>query len=153
MPVSVTPLQWERSHGEVDPSPEVLVEPAAEPIPEPEPASAAPPAPMGAGAQSADASAISSGGAAGGLSYYELPSLWQLLTDTTEDAAITTPLTRLLDQMEDSPAFRRGQVAGAIADLQEALEQVSHQADGDDRLSLPVGTVFILAHVLLRHMP
>ena len=90
---------------------------------------------------------------AGGLSYYELPSLWQLLTDTTEDAAITTPLTRLLDQMEDSPAFRRGQVAGAIADLQEALEQVSHQADGDDRLSLPVGTVVILAHVLLRHMP
>ena len=153
MPVSVTPLDWERSHGEVDPSPEVLVEPAAEPIPEPEPASAAPPAPMGAGAQSADASAISSGGAAGGLSYYELPSLWQLLTDTTEDAAITTPLTRLLDQMEDSPAFRRGQVAGAIADLQEALEQVSHQADGDDRLSLPVGTVVILAHVLLRHMP
>ena len=90
---------------------------------------------------------------AGGLSYYELPSLWQLLTDTTEDAAITTPLTRLLDQMEDSPAFRRGQVAGAIADLQEALKQVSHQADGDDRLSLPVGTVVILAHVLLRHMP
>ena len=153
MPVSVTPLQWERSHGEVDPSTEVLVEPAAEPIPEPEPASAAPPAPMGAGVQSADASAISSGGAAGGLSYYELPSLWQLLTDTTEDAAITTPLTRLLDQMEDSPAFRRGQVAGAIADLQEGLEQVSHQADGDDRLSLPVGTVVILAHVLLRHMP
>ena len=153
IPVSVTPLDWERSHGEVDPSPEVSAEPEPEPIPEPEPASAAPPAPMGAGVQSADASAISSGGAAGGLSYYELPSLWQLLTDTTEDAAITTPLTQLLDQMEDSPVFRRGQVAGAIADLQAALEQVSHQADGDDRLSLPVGTVVILAHVLLRHMP
>ena len=154
MPVSVTPLDWERSHGEVDPpEPEVSAEPEPEPIPEPEPASAAPPAPMGAGAQSADASAISGGGAAGGLSYYELPSLWQLLTDTAEDAAITTPLTRLLDQLEDSPAFRRGQVAGAIADLQAALEQVSHQADGDDRLSLPVGTVVILAHVLLRHMP
>ena len=91
--------------------------------------------------------------AADGLTHDELPSLWQLLTDTNEDAAITTPLTRLLDQMEDSPAFRRGQVAGAIADLQEGLEQVSHQADGDDRLSLPVGTVVILAHVLLRHMP
>ena len=154
IPVSVTPLQWERSHGEVDPpEPEVSAEPEPEPIPEPEPASAAPPAPMGAGAQSADASAISGGGAAGGLSYYELPSLWQLLTDTAEDAAIRTPLTLLLDQMEDSPVFRRGQVAGAIADLQEALEQVSHQADGDDRLSLPVGTVVILAHVLLRHMP
>ena len=154
MPVSVTPLQWERSHGEVDPpEPEVSAEPEPEPMPEPEPASAAPPAPMGAGAQSADASAISGGGAAGGLSYYELPSLWQLLTDTAEDAAIRTPLTLLLDQMEDSPVFRRGQVAGAIADLQAALEQVSHQADGDDRLSLPVGTVVILAHVLLRHMP
>ena len=154
MPVSITPLHWERSHGEVDPpEPEVSAEPEPEPIPEPEPASAAPPAPMGAGAQSADASAISGGGAAGGLSYYELPSLWQLLTDTAEDAAIRTPLTLLLDQMEDSPVFRRGQVAGAIADLQAALEQVSHQADGDDRLSLPVGTVVILAHVLLRHMP
>ena len=91
--------------------------------------------------------------AAGGLSYNELPSLWQLLTDTNEDAAISTPLTLLLDQMEDSPAFRRGQVAGAIAALQAALEQVSHQADGDDRLSLPIGTAVILAHVLLRHMP
>ena len=108
---------------------------------------------MGAGAQSADASAISSGGAAGGLSYYELPSLWQLLTDTNEDAAITTPLTRLLDQMEDSPAFRRGQVAGAIADLQAALEQVSHQVDGDTPLTISTGTAVVLAHVLLRHMP
>ena len=153
MPVSVTPLQWERSHGEVEPEPEVVAPPEPAPTAEPEPASAAPPSPSGAGEQSADASAISSGGAAGGLSYAELPSLWQLLTDTTEDAATTTPLTRLLDQMEDSPAFRRGQVAGALGALQEALEQVSHQADGDDRLSLPVGTVFILAHVLLRHMP
>ena len=42
-----------------------------------------------------------------------MPELWQLLTDTAEDAAIRTPLTLLLDQMEDSPAFRRGQVAGA----------------------------------------
>ena len=153
MPVSVTPLQWERSHGEVDPEPEVSAEPEPEPMPEPEPASAAPPSPSGAGVQSADASSISSGGAAGGLSYAELPSLWQLLTDTAEDAAVRTSLTVLLDQMEDSPAFRRGQVAGALADLQAALEQVSHQADGDDRLSLPVGTVVILAHVLLRHMP
>ena len=63
MPVSVTPLQWERSHGEVDPpEPEVSAEPEPEPIPEPEPASAAPPAPMGAGVQSADASASSIGG-------------------------------------------------------------------------------------------
>ena len=90
---------------------------------------------------------------AGGLTHEELPSLWQLLTDTTQDAAITTPLTRLLDQMEDSPAFRRGQVAGAIADLQEALEQVSHQVDGDAPLKIRTGTAVVLAHVLLRHMP
>ena len=91
--------------------------------------------------------------AAGGLSYNVLPSLWQLLTDTNEDAAISTPLTLLLDQMEDSPAFRRGQVAGAIAALQAALEQVSHQVDGDAPLKIPTGTAVVLAHVLLRHMP
>ena len=134
----MTVLQGERSHGEDWVTHSV---------------SAAPPSPGGVDASADDLTAISGGGAAGGLTHHELPSLWQLLTDTAEDAAITTPLTRLLDQMEDSPAFRRGQVAGAIADLQAALEQVSHQADGDDRLSLPVGTAVILAHVLLRHMP
>ena len=102
---------------------------------------------------SADASAISSGGAAGGLSYAELPSLWQLLTDTAEDAAVCTSLTVLLDQMEDSPVFRRGQVAGALADLHAALEQVSHQVDGDAPLMISTGTAVVLAHVLLRHMP
>ena len=91
--------------------------------------------------------------AAGGLTHDELPSLWQLLTDTNEEAAIRTPLTLLLDQMEDSPAFRRGQVAGAIAALQAALEQVSHQVDGDTPLKISTGTAVVLAHVLLRHMP
>ena len=134
----MTVLQGDRSHGEDWVKHSV---------------SAAPPSPGGVDVSADDLTAIGGGGAAGGLSYNELPSLWQLLTDTAEDAAIRTPLTLLLDQMEDSPAFRRGQVAGALGALQEAHEQVSLQADGDDRLSLPVGTVFILAHVLLRHMP
>ena len=94
----MTVLQGDRSHGEEWVTYSV---------------SAAPPSPGGVDASADDLTAIGGGGAAGGLSYNELPSLWQLLTDTAEDAAIRTPLTLLLDQMEDSPAFRRGQVAGA----------------------------------------
>jgi hypothetical protein len=89
MPVAVTPLQWERSHGEVDPEPEVSAEPEPEPMPEPEPASAAPPSPSGAGEQSADASAISSGGAAGGFTLCDdldhLQRVYQFLAQAYEN--------------------------------------------------------------------
>lgn len=129
--VSVIPLDWYLSHGESEPEHEVEAPPEPAPIPEPEPASAAPPS--GAGEQSADASAISNGGVADGLSYAELHSLWELVTDTAENAAIRTSLTVLLDPMEASPAFSCGHVAAAMADLQAALEQMSHQVDGMPR--------------------
>ena len=134
----MTVLQGDRSHGEGWVTYSV---------------SAAPPSPGGVDVSADDLTAIGGGGAAGGLSYNELPSLWQLLTDTAEDAAIRTPLTLLLDQMEDSPAFRRGQVAGALSELRAALNRVSHTAEGHEELSLSVGTVVVLAHTLLRHQP
>lgn len=115
------------------------------------PRQADPPSDGGAGINSAGDSAVSGG--TGGLSNAESPSIWELLTDTSDQVAVMSPLTLALEQMESSPSFRRGQVAGALGELQQALEQVSHAADGDTEVSLPAGTVMVLAHVLLRHMP
>ena len=42
-------------------------------------------------------------------------------------------------------------LVGALDELQHALERTSHTATGDEQMSLPVGTVMVLAHVLLRH--
>ena len=115
------------------------------------PRQADPPSEGGAD-NSAGATAAGVGGGDSGFTF-ELPTLWQLLTDTAEEIAFTSPTTMLLDQLEDSPRFRRGQVAGALADLQEVLEKVSHTADGTEPVSLQAGTVLILAHTLLRHQP
>lgn len=135
----MTHLAWSRSHGEI----ETVVIPMA---------SAAPPV-HGGGTASADALTAISRGGADGLSSSERPSMWELLTDTAEDVAVRSPLTLLLEQLEESPAFRRGQVAGALAELQMALEQVTHQGNGEAEVSLQAGTVVVLAHTLLRHQP
>ena len=79
--------------------------------------------------------------------------MWELLTDTADDYAQRSELTLLLEKLEESGPFRRGQVAGALADLQVALEGVSHLNSGDSEVSLPAGTVVVLAHALLRHQP
>ncbi len=136
----MTQLQGYRSHGE--PFDETFTIPR----------SADPPALGGVGINSAGATAAGVGGGDSGFTF-ELPTLWQLLTDTAEEMPITSPTTMLLDQLEDSPRFRRGQVAGALADLQVALEKISHTADGTESVSLQAGTVLILAHTLLRHQP
>tara|TARA_B100002051_G_scaffold47140_1_gene41851 strand:- start:200 stop:388 length:189 start_codon:yes stop_codon:yes gene_type:complete len=62
-------------------------------------------------------------------------------------------MPQLVGRLEDSTPFRRGQVAGALGELEAALSQVSWKADGDDRVSLPVGTLTVIAHALLRHQP
>ena len=89
----------------------------------------------------------------GGISGFILPTLWEVLTDITEEVPIHSAMTQLLDQLEESPRFRRGQIAGALSDLQRVLEEISHQSTGDEEVSIPVGTVVILAHCLLRHQP
>ena len=93
------------------------------------------------------------GGGASGLSPSDRPSLWELLTDTSDELPLRSPMTLLVEKLEESPAFRRGQVAGALVELQRALETVSHTCNGDEALSLQVGTVTVLAQALLRHQP
>ena len=92
-------------------------------------------------------------GAIGGISGFILPTLWELITDTAEEMPIQSAMTLLVDQLEESPRFRRGQVAGALSDLQRVLEEISHHSTGHEQVSIPVGTVVILAHCLLRHQP
>ena len=80
-----------------------------------------------------------------------LPTLWELITDTSEEVPLCSPMTKLLDQLEENPRFRRGQLSVALGELKEVLEQFSHDSNGAEEVSLPVGTVTVLAHVLLRH--
>ena len=89
----------------------------------------------------------------GGVSGLIRPSLWELLTDTAEEVAMRTQMTLLMDQLEESAPYRRGQVAASLEVLRKALEQASHTADGDEQVSMPIGTLVILAHALLRHQP
>ena len=91
--------------------------------------------------------------AGGSTSGFILPTLWELITDTAEEIPIQSAMTLLVDQLEESPRFRRGQVAGALSDLQRVLEEISHHSTGNEPVSIPVGTVVILAHCLLRHQP
>ena len=111
MPVSVTPLQWERSHGEVDPSPEVLVEPAAEPIPEPEEHPAAlgdPPsvaaATAGPGAGEAELTGASAPMPCPSLLDHEA-SIWALLTQP-DGHGQPQDLSDLLTVLAASPELR-----------------------------------------------
>ncbi|KZR87156.1 hypothetical protein MITS9509_01008 [Synechococcus sp. MIT S9509] len=89
----------------------------------------------------------------GGISGLILPTLWKVLTDTAEEVPIQSSMTELNEHLEDSPRFRRGQISCELSDLQRVLEESSHQSTGDETVSIPVGTVVILAHCLLRHQP
>ena len=87
----------------------------------------------------------------GGIDGLFLPTLWEVLTDTTEEMATCSAMTELLRELEDSPRFRRGQVHGALGDIQAVLEATSHAATGSEKVELEVGTLVVLAHCLLRH--
>ena len=64
----------------------------------------------------------------GGISGFLYPTLWELITDTSEEVPLRSPITMLLEQLEESPRFRRGQVVWALDELQRALERTSHTA-------------------------
>ena len=156
MPVSVTPLQWERSHGEVDPpEPEVSAEPEPEPIPEPEPASAAPPAPMGAGVQSADASASSIGGDVVGFTYpprldhYE-EDCWSALV--TPAGAEPQTVGELLEFLETSGEARAAAQLQALKRSRLILQRVSTEAPIGTRVSLPAADLVVLTRFALQRL-
>ena len=87
----------------------------------------------------------------GGISGFLYPTLWELITDTSEEVPLRSPITMLLEQLEESPRFRRGQIVGALMSCSVRWRGHHTQATGDEQMSLPVGTVMVLAHVLLRH--
>ena len=64
----------------------------------------------------------------GGISGFLYPTLWELITDPSEEVPLRSPMTMLLEQLEESPRFRRGQVVWAFDELQRALERTSHTA-------------------------
>ena len=139
----MTSLKWSRTYGD-DEDVELLTFDASVDPPQV--------APGGGDDRTSDATTADGGGTVGGFSLAR-PSLWELLTDTSDEVAMTSPTTLLVEQLEESPMFRRGQVAGALSELRAALHEVSHTAEGHEELSLSVGTVVVLAHTLLRHQP
>jgi hypothetical protein len=127
MSVSDTPLDWERSHGEVEPEPEVLAPPEPEPIPEPEPRSAAPPSPSGASEQSADASAISSGGAAGGFTLMEgQDSAWGLVCGIEQFSP--DDLRTKAEYLNERPELRSSALLAELCRAQAVLAQTPTDA-------------------------
>lgn len=93
------------------------------------------------------------GAADSGLTHQQRPSVWEMLTDSSDDLAGDSGVSALIHQLNESPRFRRGQVAASTAVIAEALSKVSWDSTGDEELSIPVGTVTVLADLLLRHQP
>jgi hypothetical protein len=129
----MTHLAWNRTHGEVD---TFVIERSADP-----------PAPGGVGINSAGATAVSVGGDVGSFS---TPSLWAVLTDNTELFA-DGQLVQFAARLEQSPAFRRGQIAALLGNLQEQLEGMADETPGNTAVSMAAGDLVLIAHLLLRH--
>lgn len=100
---------------------------------------------------SADAATTSRG--SGGLTHQERPSVWELLTESSDEVAGMSTVAMLLRQLDESPRFRRGEVASAMVVIARELQKVSWQTDASAEVSLQVGTVVVLADLLLRHQP
>ena len=129
-------LQWNRTHGEMEETTFCI------PV-----ASAAPPA-HGGGVASADAfNAAADGGAS---SSFPTPNLWQVLTDSTEEMA-AGQLVQFASRIEESPSFRRGQLAELLGLLQQRLEGMPEDTDGDTTVQIAAGHLVLITHLLLRH--
>lgn len=154
MPVSVTPLDWERSHGEVDPSPEVLVEPAAEPIPEPEEHPAAlgdPPsvaaATAGPGAGEAEPSGASVPMPCPPLLDHEA-SIWALLTQP-DGHGQPQDLSDLLTVLAASPELRSAALLRSMERFRDQLDQLPGRAPLDQPVTIAAADLMVLTRALL----
>ena len=88
-----------------------------------------------------------------GLTTQESPSIWGLLSDTTDEVPMMSEITVLLERLEESTGFRRSQSVGCLNELKEVLDRVSHTASADETVSVEVGLLVVMAHTLLRHQP
>jgi len=89
----------------------------------------------GVGINSAGAIAAHAGGSQGG---FLTPNLWQVLTDTSDNYA-HGELVAFIISMDESPAFRRGQVAMLVGQLQGKLSESPDDTAGD--LTVPLRLV------------
>ena len=133
-------LVWSRSHGEVD-EPETLTFPASVDPPQAMPG--------GDGNRTSDATAVAGGGIGSGFPL-EDPSLWDVLTDGT-DLFVDGPLVAYIAKLDESPAFRRGQVATLLATLKQRLQEMPDSVDGETPVQVAAGDLALITHLLLRH--
>jgi len=101
----------------------------------------------GVGINSAGATAAQAGGSQGG---FPTPNLWQVLTDTSDNYA-HGELVAFIISLDKSPAFRRGQVAMLLGQLQGKLSELPDDTAGDLTVPVAAGDLVLMAHLLLRH--
>lgn len=132
-------LVWSRSHGEIK---ETITFPIA---------SVDPPQAMpgGDGSRTSDATAAVGGGIGSGFPL-EDPSLWDVLTDGT-DLFVDGPLVVYIAKLDESPAFRRGQVATLLTTLKQRLQEMPDSVDGETPVQVAAGDLALITHLLLRH--
>ena len=153
MPVSVTPLDWDRSHGEVDPpSPEVSAEP--EPIPEPEEHPAAlgdPPsvaaATAGPGAGEAEPSGASVPMPCPPLLDHEA-SIWALLAQP-DGHSQPQDLSDLLTVLAASPELRSAALLRSMERFRDQLDQLPGRAPLDQPITIAAADLMVLTRALL----
>lgn len=136
----MTSLHWSRTHGD-DEVVETLTFPASVDPPQAMPG--------GDGNRTSDATAAVGGGIDSGLSL-EDPSLWDVLTDGT-DLFVSGPLVDYVAKLNESPAFRRGQIADLLMGLRSQLREMSDAVAGDTPVEIAAGDLALIAHLLLRH--
>ena len=73
-----------------------------------------------------------------------------MLTNGT-DLFVDCPLVAYIAKLDDSPAFRRGQVATLLATLKQRLEGMPDSVDGETPVHVAAGDLTLIAHLLLRH--
>lgn len=77
-------------------------------------------------------------------------SIWDVLVDS----GFSLPygeIPEFIQRLEESAPFRRGEVAATLWQLKELLQTLPEDASGDQKVSLPLGTVVLMAHHILRH--
>jgi hypothetical protein len=85
------------------------------------------------------------------LEVLESPSLWGALTESNEQLA-TGELVDFIRRLNESSAFRRGELTNLLRLLQDILKHLADYTEGDEKVELGVGHVVLMAHTLLRRI-
>ena len=72
------------------------------------------------------------------------------MTDSTQEF-VDGPLVTYMGRLDESPAFRRGQIVDLLSGLRERLQQMPDSIEDDHEVVLAAGDVVLVTHLLLRH--